>query len=272
MRRKVTMADFEAAKDKVLMGSERKSAVIGEREREVTAFHEAGHALVALLQDGTDPVHKVTIIPRGRALGVTQQLPEEDRHTMSRDYALKRIAVMMGGRAAEKIVFDQLTTGAGNDIEVATDLARKMVCEWGMSEAIGPLSFSETQTNPFPGMQGGGMKHRPYSEAVAEEIDAEVRSIVTEQYEFAEQLLEEHRHLLDLMTEALLEFEALDTEEIELLLEYETLDAVRRHRAHQEAEKDDGEDEEAEPERKPKTGFTSKLKEQTTIPTFEPQT
>ena len=113
------------------MGSERKSAVIGEKEKRVTAYHEAGHALVAILQEGTDPVHKVTIIPRGRALGVTQQLPTEDRHTLSRDYALKRIAVMMGGRAAEKIIFDEFTTGAGNDIEVATDLARRMVCEWG---------------------------------------------------------------------------------------------------------------------------------------------
>ena len=265
---RVETADFEHAKDKVLMGSERRSAVIGEREKAVTAFHEAGHALVALLQEGTDPVHKVTIIPRGRALGVTQQLPEEDRHTMSRTYALKRIAVMMGGRAAEKIVFDQITTGAGNDIEVATDLARKMVCEWGMSDRIGPLSFSDNSTSPFPGYIGGGSTHRPYSEAVAEEIDAEVRSIVMRQYEFAEELLSEHRHLLDLMSEALLEFEALDAEEIDLLLEFETLDAIRRHRAANEPPEDPAE--EQREERQPKTGFTSKLKEQAAIPSFEP--
>jgi len=265
---RVETVDFEDAKDKVLMGSERKSAVIGEREKEVTAFHEAGHALVALLQEGTDPVHKVTIIPRGRALGVTQQLPTEDRHTMSRDYALKRIAVMMGGRAAEKIVFNQITTGAGNDIEVATDLARRMVCEWGMSEKIGPLSFSDTNTNPFPGAGGFGPTHRPYSESVAEEIDAEVREMVMSQYDTAEQLLRDNRHLLDLMSEALLEFETIDTEEISLLVEFESLEAIRRRRAQLEADRE--EPSEAEIERKPKTGFTSKLKEQTAIPSFEP--
>ena len=268
---RVETADFEHAKDKVLMGSERKSAVIGEKEKEVTAFHEAGHALVALLQDGTDPVHKVTIIPRGRALGVTQQLPTEDRHTMSRSYALQRIAVMMGGRAAEKVVFDQITTGAGNDIEVATDLARRMVCEWGMSDRIGPLSFSDARSNPFPGgYAGGSTVHRPYSEAVAEEIDAEVRGIVMEQYELAERLLVENRYLLDLMSEALLEFEALDEEDIRLLMEFETLDAIRRHRAEQLKSVAEDESEATDEERQPKTGFTSKLKEQAQLPSFEP--
>jgi cell division protease FtsH len=256
-KNRVETADFEHAKDKVLMGSERKSAVIGEKEKRVTAYHEAGHALVALLQDGTDPVHKVTIIPRGRALGVTQQLPDEDRHTMSKDYALKRLAVMMGGRAAEKVIFDELTTGAGNDIEVATDLARKMVCEWGMSEEIGPLSYSSTNTNPFPGY-GGSHSTRPYSEAVAREIDTEVRSIVTNQYELAETLLRDNHHLLELMAQALLEFEALDRDEIDILMSTESLEPLRQRREEQ-AEAD----EQADEERVPKTGFTSRLKEQT---------
>ncbi len=267
---RVENEDFEFAKDKVLMGSERRSAVIGDHEKEVTAYHEAGHALVGLMQKGTDPIHKVTIIPRGRAMGVTQQLPDGDRHSVSRDWALKMIAFMMGGRAAEKIVYDQITTGAGNDIERATDLARKMVTEWGMSDKIGPLCFSQNTTDPFPGGgYGGGAKHRPYSEGVAEEIDAEVRRIVMEQYQRAEQILTEKRDMLELMTQALLEFETIDTEEIQLLMEFEDLDAIRRHRAANEKNKDDSEAE-IEPERKPKSGFTSKLKEQTALPTFEP--
>ncbi len=257
-KNRVETADFEHAKDKVLMGSERKSAVIGEKEKRVTAYHEAGHALVALLQEGTDPVHKVTIIPRGRALGVTQQLPDEDRHTMSRDYALKRLAVMMGGRAAEKVIFDELTTGAGNDIQVATDLARRMVCEWGMSDAIGPLSFSSNNSNPFPGY-GGAVASRPYSEQVAREIDDEVRSIVNGQYERAEELLRDNFDLLELMAQALLEFEALDSEEIAMLMEDEGVDRIRTRREEQAAIEDARESE----DRVPKTGFTSRLKEQT---------
>jgi cell division protease FtsH len=176
---------------------------------------------------------------------------------MSRDYALKRLAVMMGGRAAEKVIFDELTTGAGNDIEVATDLARKMVCEWGMSDEIGPLSYSSKNSNPFPGY-GGSNATRPYSEAVAREIDSEVRGIVTNQYDLAETLLRDNHSLLELMAQALLEFEALDREEIDILLANESLDPLRERRKEQAAK-----DEKAAEERVPKTGFTSRLKEQT---------
>ncbi|MGM0558241.1 MAG: ATP-dependent zinc metalloprotease FtsH [Myxococcota bacterium] len=252
---RVELVDFEDAKDKVMMGAERKSAVITDAEKRVTAYHEAGHALVALLQEGTDPVHKVTIIPRGRALGVTQQLPEEDRHTMRRDYVLSRLSVMMGGRAAEKIVFDEITTGAGNDIQVATDMARKMVCEWGMSDRVGPLNYSDGDNNPFLG-DGGMRTHRPYSESVAKEIDAEVKRIVTEQHDLAVDLLREHNDLLELMAQALLEFEALNADEIDLLLEDRDLDRIREKR-----EREEEEAAEREEERAPKKGFSSKLKE-----------
>lgn len=265
-KEKIENADFEHAKDKVLMGAERKSAVIGEKEKLVTAYHEAGHALVAVLQEGTDPVHKVTIIPRGRALGVTQQLPLEDRLTLSRDYALKRIAVIMGGRAAEKIIFDQLTTGAGNDIEVATDLARRMVCEWGMSDKIGPISYSDSRSSPF-GAYSGPTSAKPYSESVAQEIDAEVREIVTSQYDLAENLLKDNLHLLELMTEALVEFEVLDSDEIQMLIDDRNIDRLRDERAKEAAEK---EKHDQAQEKAPKTGFTSKLKEQGAIGDWAP--
>lgn len=245
--------DFEEAKDKVLMGAERKSVLIGPKERRLTAFHESGHAIVALLLDKTDPVHKVTIIPRGRALGVTQQVPEEDRYSITRQYALQRIAVLMGGRAAEDIVFEEITSGAGNDIEVATDTARKMVCEWGMSDTIGPLRYADGGTNPF--LQGGGGSPRPYSEEKAKLIDEEVHRIVSEQYESAKQLLIDNRNLLDLMSEALLELESLDSAEIKVLMETESIDEVRKHRELQiEALENE--------ERTPKTGFSSKIKDQ----------
>lgn len=265
-KEKIENADFEHAKDKVLMGAERKSAVIGEKEKLVTAYHEAGHALVAVLQEGTDPVHKVTIIPRGRALGVTQQLPLEDRLTLSRDYALKRIAVIMGGRAAEKIIFDQLTTGAGNDIEVATDLARRMVCEWGMSDKIGPISYSDSRSSPF-GAYSGPTSAKPYSESVAQEIDAEVREIVTSQYDLAENLLKDNLHLLELMTEALVEFEVLDSDEIQMLIDDRNIDRLRDERAKEAAEKEKYDQAQ---EKAPKTGFTSKLKEQGAIGDWAP--
>ncbi len=252
---RVALEDFEDAKDKVLMGAERKSAVITDAEKRVTAYHEAGHALVALLQEGTDPVHKVTIIPRGRALGVTQQLPDEDRHTMRRDYVLKRLAVMMGGRAAELVVFKEITTGAGNDIQVATDMARKMVCEWGMSDRIGPLAYIDGDNNPFLG--GNGLStHRPYSESIAKEIDAEVKRIVTEQHDLAVQLLRDNMDLLELMSQALLEFESLDATDIQILLEEESLEGIRDRRAEMDKERDN-----ADEERVPKTGFTTNLKD-----------
>ena len=251
---RVENEDFEDAKDKVLMGVERKSAVVSDEERRVTAYHEAGHALVALLQEGTDPVHKVTIIPRGRAMGVTQQLPEDDRNTMSKDYVEKRISVMMGGRTAEEVAFGEITTGAGNDIDVATDLARKMVCQWGMSGRVGPLSYSESNDSPFPGKQQQ-TRTRPYSESVAKEIDAEVRRIITEQHQRAKELLEQNMDLLETMAEALLEFEALDSDEIGLLLDESNLEAIREYR-----ERKDEETEE-ESERVPKTDYDTELED-----------
>jgi cell division protease FtsH len=260
---RVEESDFEDAKDKVLMGAERKSVVIGEQEKRVTAYHEAGHAIVALMQDGTDPVHKVTIIPRGRALGVTQQLPAEDRYTLRRDYVLKRIAVMMGGRAAEKIIFNEITTGAGNDIQVATEHARRMVCEWGMSDAIGPLYYAHQQESPFLG-QAGPSASRPYSESVAEAVDSEIRRIVTEQYDVAERILRENGDLLELMTQGLLEFEALDAEDIKILMEDRNLDRIRERRERK------LEKEAEEVSRVPKTGFTSKIKDQGSLGSLAP--
>ncbi|MGZ3417268.1 MAG: ATP-dependent zinc metalloprotease FtsH, partial [Polyangiales bacterium] len=215
----LTMADFDMAKDKVLMGGERRSMVISELERRTTAWHEAGHALVAkLLAPNTDPVHKVTIVPRGPALGVTQQLPEEDRHTYSKDYAEARIAVLMGGRIAEEIVFGQLTTGAGNDIKQATNLARKMVTEWGMSEQLGPLAYGESDENPFLGRELSA-HHASYSGNTAKTIDDEIRRIVMENYKKAKDLLVEHKEKLDRLAEALLDRETVDGHEIDSILE-----------------------------------------------------
>ncbi len=239
-RKKVEEEDFEQAKDKVLMGVERKSVVLTDEQKETTAYHEAGHAIVALLQDNTDPVHKVTIIPRGRALGVTQQLPDQDRYNLDKDYIIKRISVMMGGRAAEEIVFNDVTTGAGQDIEQATQMAKRMVCEWGMSDTIGPLYYgSEGSDKPFAGkedgtsgVEGGG----PYSENLAENIDTEIRRIVTEQYDHALSLLREHRDLLELMSQGLLEFEALDADEIQYLVEERNLEWIRNKREEEKLE------------------------------------
>jgi cell division protease FtsH len=213
----LAMQDFEFAKDKVLMGGERRSMVISYEERRNTAFHEAGHAFVARKLPGTDPIHKVTIIPRGRALGVTQQLPLDDRHTYAKDYLLAQIAVLMGGRAAEEIFLNHTTTGAGNDIERATEMARKMVCEWGMSEKMGPLTFGQKEEQIFLGKEFA--RHKDYSEQTAESIDAEIRSIVTESYEKAKNIIEENKETLERIAEALLERETLDAVEIETLIE-----------------------------------------------------
>jgi cell division protease FtsH len=213
---KVDMRDFEEAKDKVLMGPERKSMVISEREKRTTAYHEAGHALVAKLLPGSDPVHKVTIIPRGPALGVTQQLPAEDRLSYSKDWAENRIAICLGGRIAEEIVFGQLTTGAGNDIEKATELARKMVCEWGMSEKMGPLTFGHKEEQPFLGRDMG--HHQNYSEETARAIDAEVKRIVMEGYDRANKALRGNVEQLKRIAEALLEYETIDGEDIDVII------------------------------------------------------
>ena len=217
----VLMADFESAKDKVLMGTERRSMIISDNERRTTAYHEAGHALVAKLQPGTDPVHKVTIIPRGRALGLTMQLPSEDRLSMTQEFAEKRIAVLMGGRVAEELIFDSITTGAGQDIEVATDMARRMVCEWGMSAKLGPLTFGKKDEQIFLGREIN--QHRDYSEQTAIEIDAEVRRIVMEGYNMARELLTSNIDKLKGLAEALLERETLDAKEVTMVMNGEAL-------------------------------------------------
>jgi cell division protease FtsH len=214
---KVEMSDFEAAKDKVLMGVERKSMIISETEKKNTAYHEAGHALVAKLTPGTDPLHKVSIIPRGRALGVTQQLPIDDRYTYSRDYLMKALSVLLGGRAAEEIALKQTTTGAGNDLERATELARKMVTEWGMSEKLGPLTFGKKDEQIFLGREIA--KHKDYSEKTAIDIDEEVKRIVIEAYDISKSLLTENHDLLDAFAKALLEKETMDGPEIDELIQ-----------------------------------------------------
>jgi cell division protease FtsH len=213
---KVERADFEAAKDKVLMGVERKSMIISETEKKNTAYHEAGHALVAKLTPGTDPLHKVSIIPRGRALGVTQQLPIDDRYTYSRDYLMKALAVLLGGRAAEEIALNHLTTGAGNDLERATELARKMVTEWGMSEKLGPLTFGKKDEQIFLGREIA--KHKDYSEKTAVDIDDEVKRIVIEAYNSSKALLMGNNDLLEELAKMLLEKETLDGEEIDKIV------------------------------------------------------
>ena len=214
---KVEKADFEAAKDKVLMGVERKSMIISETEKRNTAYHEAGHTLVAKLTPGTDPIHKVSIIPRGRALGVTQQLPIDDRYTYSKDYLMKALSILLGGRAAEEIALKHMTTGAGNDLERATELARKMVTEWGMSEKLGPLTFGKKDEQIFIGREIA--KHKDYSEKTAVDIDEEVKRIVIEAYDISKKLLTENQALLDALASALLEKETMDGAEIAALIQ-----------------------------------------------------
>ncbi len=217
---KVDNSDFESAKDKVLMGVERKSMIISEEEKKNTAYHEAGHALVAKLTPGTDPIHKVSIIPRGRALGVTQQLPIDDRYTYSKDYLLKTLQVLMGGRVAEELALKHMTTGAGNDIERATELARKMVTEWGMSEKLGPLTFGKKDEQIFLGREIA--QHKDYSEKTAVDIDEEVKRIVFDAYATAKTLLRDKFSLLDTFARKLLEKETMDGAEIdEMIQEFE---------------------------------------------------
>jgi len=222
----VTMHHFEEAKDKVMMGMERKSLIISDKEKKVTAYHEAGHVLVAKFLPDADPVHKVTIIPRGRALGVTTYLPIDEKHTYSRDYLESMITYALGGRAAEKLVFDQITTGAGNDIERATELARKMVCEWGMSEKLGPLAYGNKEEELFLGREI--TRSRNFSEDTAIAIDAEVRLIVIKAMKKAEKILKEHVSLLHRMSSALLEREILDSDEIDKIIRGLELPPVER--------------------------------------------
>ncbi len=211
-KRFVDMDDFEAAKDKIMMGAERRSMVMPEEERRNTAYHESGHAVVARLMPKTDPVHKVTIIPRGRALGLTMQLPAEDRYSMDKERILSTIAVLFGGRIAEEIFMHQMTTGASNDFERATDMARKMVTQWGMSEALGTMVYAENEGEVFLGRSV--TTHKNISEATMQQVDAEIRRIIDQQYALARRLIEENRDKLETMAKALLEWETIDTEQV----------------------------------------------------------
>jgi cell division protease FtsH len=213
---KVDMRDFELAKDKVMMGAERRSMIISDEEKRNTAYHEAGHALVATLLPGADPIHKVTIIPRGMALGLTQQLPMDEKHTYPRDYLLNNLVILFGGRVAEELVLNHMTTGAGNDIEKATELARRMVCEWGMSEKLGPMTFGKKEEEIFLGRDF--TQKVDYSENTAIEIDAEVRRIIQESYHRAKDLLKSNLRLLHKVAETLLEKEVLDGSEIDAIV------------------------------------------------------
>jgi len=213
---KVNMQDFELAKDKVMMGSERKSMIISEEEKRITAYHEAGHALVAKMLPGTDPIHKVTIIPRGMALGLTQQLPIDEKHTYPKDYLLNNVVILFGGRVAEELVLNHMTTGAGNDIERATDIAHQMVCEWGMSEKLGPITFGKKEEQIFLGRDF--TQQQDYSESTAVAIDAEVRRIILESYERAKKILTTNLELLHKLAHKLLEKESLDGADIDALV------------------------------------------------------
>lgn len=225
-KKKVSMDDFEEAKDKVMMGAERKSIIISDEEKKTTAYHEIGHVLVARMIPEADPVHKVTIIPRGRALGVTTYLPVDEKHTYSREYLEAMITYALGGRAAEKIVFNRFTTGAGNDIEKASKIARKMVCEWGMSEKLGPLAYGQNEEEIFLGREI--TRHQDYSEKTAQDIDDEVKRIITEAEKRAESILKENIEVLHKLSMELLEREILDSEEIDKIMKGEDLPPIRR--------------------------------------------
>ena len=231
-RKAVHMFDFEVAKDKVLMGAERKSMLLTDEEKKVTAYHEAGHVLVAAMRDHTDPLHKVTIIPRGMALGVTMHLPQEDKHTVTRDYLESQLAVFMGGRCAEEIFLKQMTTGAGNDIERSTDLARRMVCEYGMS-AMGPMTYGKKEGGEiFLGREI--QQHRDFSDSTAQAIDAQVRKFVDEAYHSAYNILDSNHDIMHRMSTLLLERETLDAEEIRLIIEGKDLPPMKSSLAYAE--------------------------------------
>ena len=216
-KRLVDMEDFERAKDKIMMGAERRSMVMTEDERRTTAYHESGHAVVAKLQPKADPVHKVTIIPRGRALGLTMQLPEQDRYAYDREYLLNRIAVLFGGRIAEEVFMNQMTTGASNDFERATQMARDMVTRYGMSDALGPMVYGENEGEVFLGRSV--TTHKNMSEATLQKVDQEIRRIIDQQYSLARKALEDNRDKVEAMAQALLEWETLDAEQIQDIME-----------------------------------------------------
>ncbi|MCL4322183.1 MAG: ATP-dependent zinc metalloprotease FtsH [Deltaproteobacteria bacterium] len=212
----VTMNDLEEAKDKVMMGTERRSMVISEKEKRVTAYHEAGHTLVAKMLPGSDPIHKVTIIPRGMAMGLTQQLPIDEKHNYDREYLLNEVAILLGGRTAEEIIFNQMTTGASNDIERATDIARKMICEWGMSEKLGPITFGKKEEQIFLGREFA--QHKDYSESTAVSIDEEVQDIIYKNHEKARGILTQNIDILNDLAGKLIEKESLNGEEIDEII------------------------------------------------------
>lgn len=218
----ITMQDFEDAKDKIMMGKERSSLVIPEEEKKLTAYHEAGHTLVTMKTKNADPLHKVTIIPRGRAMGITHQLPIDERHNYSKSYIVAKLDILLGGRAAEQLIFNELSTGAGNDIEQATKLARKMVTEWGMSEQLGPLTFGKKDEEVFLGREIS--RTRDFSESTAQQIDEEVKKIVHESEINAKTILKENREILDKIANHLLEYETLTKEDIETLMDGEELE------------------------------------------------
>jgi len=209
----VMMSDLEEAKDKVMMGTERRSMVISDKEKKITAYHESGHTLVAKLLPGTDPIHKVTIIPRGMAMGLTQQLPIDEKHNYDKEYLLNEIAILLGGRTAEEIIFNQASTGASNDIERATDIARKMICEWGMSEKLGPIAFGKKEEQIFLGREFA--QHKDYSESTAVTIDGEVRDIITKNHERAREILTQNIDILKDLSLKLIEKESLSGKEID---------------------------------------------------------
>jgi len=224
-QKSVRMADFEFAKDKVLMGAERRSMIITEDEKKVTAIHEAGHALLTVTLEHADPIHKVTIIPRGMALGLTMQLPADEKHNYTREYLMDQIAILLGGRIAEEITIGSITTGAGNDLERATELARRMVCEWGMSSNMGPLTFGKKEEQIFLGREIA--QHQDYSEDTALRIDKEVKRIVTDNYARAQELITAHKqHILD-MADALLQRESLDGDQVRRIVAGQALDPVQ---------------------------------------------
>lgn len=223
---KVTMYDFENAKDKILMGIERKSMVVSEKEKEITAYHEMGHALVGMLMPNSDPVHKVTIIPRGRALGLTTSLPEEDKHSWSYEYLISKLAMTMGGRAAEKLVFDIRSSGAAGDIQQATRMARKMVCEWGMSDDVGPVNFTTSSEDVFLGRDISQPKD--HSEKMSQVIDEQVRKLINDAYDTAETILKDNLELLHKTSKVLIERETIDAEELKLLLKGEDLPPISK--------------------------------------------
>ena len=235
-KKNVSMEDFEEAKDKVMMGMERKSMIISEEEKKITAYHEIGHVLVAKMIPDADPVHKVTIIPRGRALGVTTYLPVDEKHTYSKNYLEAMITYALGGRAAEKIVFNRFTTGAGNDIEKATTIARKMVCEWGMSEKLGPIAYGAKEEEIFLGREI--TKHKDFSEKTAQDIDAELKNIVMTGMKEAEKILSENIELLHRLSKELLEREILDSDEIDKIMHGEQLPPVKKNGAKAVEDKD----------------------------------